>query len=55
MVQAKPEKYGKDFDAIMPFLGQMFKKNGYYIQCIHISKTTGQPAKIDAFHRDGRV
>ena len=51
VVQAHPEKYGKDFNAIMSHLGQMLAKKDYNMQSNHIAKTRSQPVntKVAAF------
>ena len=45
IVQAQPEKYGKDFDMTVSSLGQIVMKKGYIMQSLHITKTVIQPAK----------
>ena len=45
VVCAKPEKYGKDFDVMVSYLGQMVMKNGHNLQSVHITKSRIQPIK----------
>ena len=45
VVWAQPEKYHKDFDTNVSYLGQMVKNKGCNMQFIHIAKTGSQPVK----------
>ena len=45
VVQAQPERYGKDFDATMSYLGQMITKEGNAMQSICVAKTESKVAK----------
>ena len=51
VVWAQQEKYGTDFDANMPYLGQMVMKKCLIMQPAHITKTGSQPVrpKVSAF------
>ena len=52
-LQAQPEKYGKDFDATVSYLGQIVAKKSYSMQSVHITKTRNQSVKpkVAAFIR----
>ena len=44
-VSTQPVKYGKDFDSMVPSLGQMVTKKGYHMQFVQISKTGSHPTE----------
>ena len=45
IVQAQFKKYGKDFDAMMSYLGIRVLKKDYNVQPLYISKTRSQPTR----------
>ena len=45
IVWVQPEKYDKDFDFIVTYLGLMVTMKGYNIQSVHVKKAKSQPAK----------
>ena len=46
VVCIQPEKYEKDFDPTVSYLGQKVTKKGNNMQSVHIAKTGSQPAKL---------
>ena len=45
VIWAQSEKFGKDFNTNVSYLGQMVMKKGYNMQSIHIAKTRSQSVK----------
>ena len=50
VVSAQPEKYGKDFDATVSYLGQIVTKKGNIMQSACSAKTKGSWQSLEWLH-----
>ena len=53
VVNAQPERYGTDFDAVASYLGQIVTKEGLIMQSVQIANTGSKPVRprVAAFMR----